>query len=259
MFRWRPSECRECCCWFSLNSATFHFSEVCRHRVHAQDLGDTGYVLHITECCFETSWDSWCCKSWSGLMSLGGSKGRYSVCVLPPASRCMHAWVHMSVCDLPVHVDVSITPGCCWCSLLLFEVSAAAADCLAFWCCECWGKKTTWPCSRAQIRLIYADVCLILNLVCIRGPFDAACFALSCHFKGNKGGVSARMTMFGHPVCFLNCHLPAHMRNLEQRMEDFESILQQQQFEGGAATGVLDHEWVTFLFFLFLFLNKRSN
>ncbi|XP_019738346.1 inositol polyphosphate 5-phosphatase K isoform X2 [Hippocampus comes] len=61
---------------------------------------------------------------------------------------------------------------------------------------------------------------------------------------GNKGGVSVRMTVFGHPVCFLNCHLPAHMRNLEQRMEDFESILQQQQFEGGAATGVLDHDVV---------------
>lgn len=28
-------------------------------------------------------------------------------------------------------------------------------------------------------------------------------------------------------------------------MEDFESILQQQQFDGGSATGVLDHEWVT--------------
>ncbi|TNM91912.1 hypothetical protein fugu_018924 [Takifugu bimaculatus] len=61
---------------------------------------------------------------------------------------------------------------------------------------------------------------------------------------GNKGGVSARMTVFGHPVCFLNCHLPAHMRNLEQRMEDFESILQQQQFDGGAASGVLDHDVV---------------
>ncbi|XP_068608647.1 phosphatidylinositol 4,5-bisphosphate 5-phosphatase A [Brachionichthys hirsutus] len=61
---------------------------------------------------------------------------------------------------------------------------------------------------------------------------------------GNKGGVSARMTVFGHPVCFLNCHLPAHMRNLEQRVEAFESILQQQQFDGGAATGVLDHDVV---------------
>lgn len=56
--------------------------------------------------------------------------------------------------------------------------------------------------------------------------------------------------MFGHPVCFLNCHLPAHMRNLEQRMEDFESILQQQQFEGGTATGVLDHEWVTTVLYI---------
>uniref|UniRef100_A0A8C7VUH4 Phosphatidylinositol 4,5-bisphosphate 5-phosphatase A n=1 Tax=Oncorhynchus mykiss TaxID=8022 RepID=A0A8C7VUH4_ONCMY len=63
-------------------------------------------------------------------------------------------------------------------------------------------------------------------------------------YWGNKGGVSARMTMFGHPVCFLNCHLPAHMRNLEQRMEDFGSILQQQQFEGGTASGVLDHDVV---------------
>ncbi|XP_013859258.1 inositol polyphosphate 5-phosphatase K [Austrofundulus limnaeus] len=63
-------------------------------------------------------------------------------------------------------------------------------------------------------------------------------------YWGNKGGVSARMTAFGHPVCFLNCHLPAHMRHLEQRMEDFESILQQQQFEGGTATGVLDHDVV---------------
>ncbi|KAG9263350.1 inositol polyphosphate 5-phosphatase K [Astyanax mexicanus] len=63
-------------------------------------------------------------------------------------------------------------------------------------------------------------------------------------YWGNKGGVSARLMAFGHPVCFLNCHLPAHMRNLEQRVEDFESILQQQQFEGGAAVGVLDHDVV---------------
>uniref|UniRef100_A0A671KUE8 Inositol polyphosphate 5-phosphatase K-like n=1 Tax=Sinocyclocheilus anshuiensis TaxID=1608454 RepID=A0A671KUE8_9TELE len=45
---------------------------------------------------------------------------------------------------------------------------------------------------------------------------------------GNKGGVSARMNVFGHSICFLNCHLPAHMENSDQRMEDFESILQQQ-------------------------------
>ncbi|TMS03464.1 Phosphatidylinositol 4,5-bisphosphate 5-phosphatase A [Larimichthys crocea] len=63
-------------------------------------------------------------------------------------------------------------------------------------------------------------------------------------YWGNKGGVSARMSVFGHTICFLNCHLPAHMENSDQRMEDFESILQQQQFEGQAATGVLDHDVV---------------
>ncbi|XP_015221804.2 phosphatidylinositol 4,5-bisphosphate 5-phosphatase A isoform X1 [Lepisosteus oculatus] len=63
-------------------------------------------------------------------------------------------------------------------------------------------------------------------------------------YWGNKGGVSARMAVFGHMVCFLNCHLPAHMENSEQRMEDFESILQQQQFDGQAASGVLDHDVV---------------
>uniref|UniRef100_A0A665W5W6 Phosphatidylinositol 4,5-bisphosphate 5-phosphatase A n=1 Tax=Echeneis naucrates TaxID=173247 RepID=A0A665W5W6_ECHNA len=63
-------------------------------------------------------------------------------------------------------------------------------------------------------------------------------------YWGNKGGVSARMSVFGHTICFLNCHLPAHMENSEQRMEDFECILQQQQFEGQAATGVLDHDVV---------------
>uniref|UniRef100_A0A672P392 Inositol polyphosphate-5-phosphatase Jb n=1 Tax=Sinocyclocheilus grahami TaxID=75366 RepID=A0A672P392_SINGR len=61
---------------------------------------------------------------------------------------------------------------------------------------------------------------------------------------GNKGGVSARMNVFGHSICFLNCHLPAHMENSDQRMEDFESILQQQQFEGQASMGVLDHDVV---------------
>lgn len=71
--------------------------------------------------------------------------------------------------------------------------------------------------------------------------FSSACSLL----QGNKGGVSARMSVYGHTICFLNCHLPAHMENSDQRMEDFESILQQQQFEGQAATGVLDHEYVS--------------
>ncbi|EMP34321.1 Phosphatidylinositol 4,5-bisphosphate 5-phosphatase A [Chelonia mydas] len=63
--------------------------------------------------------------------------------------------------------------------------------------------------------------------------------------QGNKGGVSVRLSIFGHMVCFLNCHLPAHLEKAEQRKEDFTTILNMQQFEGHAASGILDHEYVT--------------
>lgn len=62
--------------------------------------------------------------------------------------------------------------------------------------------------------------------------------------QGNKGGVSVRLSIFGHMVCFLNCHLPAHLEKAEQRKEDFATILHMQQFEGPMANGILDHECV---------------
>lgn len=140
-FRLRPSECRECCSWFSLNSAIFHFSEVCRQKELAQDSGVIGYVLHTEEKNSQKfiMFCKVCCVLVSvGLVGWGVERG----CVLPGDSRRLHVWVYMSVCDLPVCVDVSITPGCCWCSLLLFEVSAAAG-CLAFWFCDSLAKKKT--------------------------------------------------------------------------------------------------------------------
>ncbi|XP_044845329.1 phosphatidylinositol 4,5-bisphosphate 5-phosphatase A isoform X2 [Mauremys mutica] len=63
-------------------------------------------------------------------------------------------------------------------------------------------------------------------------------------YWGNKGGVSVRLSIFGHMVCFLNCHLPAHLEKAEQRKEDFTTILNMQQFEGHAASGILDHDIV---------------
>ncbi|KAJ6656579.1 hypothetical protein lerEdw1_003466 [Lerista edwardsae] len=63
-------------------------------------------------------------------------------------------------------------------------------------------------------------------------------------YWGNKGGVSVRLSIFGHMVCFLNCHLPAHMEKAEQRKEDFTTILHMQQFEGPSANGILDHDLV---------------
>ncbi|NXR39331.1 PI5PA phosphatase, partial [Zosterops hypoxanthus] len=63
-------------------------------------------------------------------------------------------------------------------------------------------------------------------------------------YWGNKGGVSVRLSIFGHMVCFLNCHLPAHLEKAEQRKEDFATILHMQQFEGPVANGILDHDLV---------------
>ncbi|KAM6166053.1 phosphatidylinositol 4,5-bisphosphate 5-phosphatase A isoform 7-T7 [Erethizon dorsatum] len=68
------------------------------------------------------------------------------------------------------------------------------------------------------------------------GPFN---FVL-----GNKGGVSVRLAAFGHMLCFLNCHLPAHMDKAEQRKDNFQTILSLQQFQGPGAHGILDHDLV---------------
>ncbi|XP_029468836.1 inositol polyphosphate 5-phosphatase K isoform X2 [Rhinatrema bivittatum] len=61
-------------------------------------------------------------------------------------------------------------------------------------------------------------------------------------YWGNKGGVTIRMSVYGHMVCFMNCHLPAHMENVNQRMNDFERILEEQQFEGKTIPDLLDHD-----------------
>ncbi|XP_054449911.1 phosphatidylinositol 4,5-bisphosphate 5-phosphatase A isoform X6 [Pteronotus mesoamericanus] len=63
-------------------------------------------------------------------------------------------------------------------------------------------------------------------------------------YWGNKGGVSVRLAAFGHMLCFLNCHLPAHMDKAEQRKDNFQTILSLQQFQGPAAQGILDHDLV---------------
>ncbi|XP_075390237.1 phosphatidylinositol 4,5-bisphosphate 5-phosphatase A isoform X1 [Tenrec ecaudatus] len=63
-------------------------------------------------------------------------------------------------------------------------------------------------------------------------------------YWGNKGGVSVRLAVFGHMLCFLNCHLPAHMDKAEQRKDNFQTILNLQQFQGPGAQGILDHDLV---------------
>ncbi|TSK49663.1 Inositol polyphosphate 5-phosphatase K [Bagarius yarrelli] len=63
-------------------------------------------------------------------------------------------------------------------------------------------------------------------------------------YWGNKGGVSIRFSLYGHSVCFLNCHLAAHIHNSTERVEEFEHILNSQTFEGNTTLSVLDHKLV---------------
>ncbi|XP_061608808.1 inositol polyphosphate 5-phosphatase K isoform X2 [Phyllopteryx taeniolatus] len=63
-------------------------------------------------------------------------------------------------------------------------------------------------------------------------------------YWGNKGAVSMRFSFYGHKVCFVNCHLAAHMGNALQRVDEFEHILETQEFDTADARRVLDHKLV---------------
>ncbi|KAG9351643.1 hypothetical protein JZ751_022894 [Albula glossodonta] len=63
-------------------------------------------------------------------------------------------------------------------------------------------------------------------------------------YWGNKGGVSVRLSFYGHMLCFLNCHLAAHMQYATQRVDEFEYILDSQDFDMHNTPHVLDHRVV---------------
>lgn len=63
-------------------------------------------------------------------------------------------------------------------------------------------------------------------------------------YWGNKGGVSIRLSFYGHMLCFLNCHLTAHMNYASQRVNEFEHILDAQNFDTKNTPHVLDHKVV---------------
>lgn len=62
--------------------------------------------------------------------------------------------------------------------------------------------------------------------------------------QGNKGGVTVRFSFYGHMVCFLNCHLAAHMNYALQRVDEIEYILETQEFDIADTPHVRDHKLV---------------
>ncbi|XP_029699681.1 inositol polyphosphate 5-phosphatase K-like isoform X5 [Takifugu rubripes] len=63
-------------------------------------------------------------------------------------------------------------------------------------------------------------------------------------YWGNKGGLSVRMSFYGHTLCFLNCHLAAHMQYALERVDEFEYIMDTQTFDCKKTPKVIDHRLV---------------
>ncbi|KAF7642182.1 hypothetical protein LDENG_00262990 [Lucifuga dentata] len=63
-------------------------------------------------------------------------------------------------------------------------------------------------------------------------------------YWGNKGGVSIRLSFYGHMLCFLNCHLAAYLKYATERVDEFKHILDMQTFDCKKAPRILDHRLV---------------
>ncbi|XP_024420524.2 inositol polyphosphate 5-phosphatase K isoform X1 [Desmodus rotundus] len=63
-------------------------------------------------------------------------------------------------------------------------------------------------------------------------------------FWGNKGGVNICLKLYGYYVSIVNCHLPPHMANNDQRLEHFDRILETQNFKGLNIPNILDHDLI---------------
>lgn len=59
---------------------------------------------------------------------------------------------------------------------------------------------------------------------------------------GNKGAVSIRMNMYGTSVVFVNCHLAAHDHMLDERVDDYNKIIEEAKFHVKTAQTILQHE-----------------
>lgn len=62
-------------------------------------------------------------------------------------------------------------------------------------------------------------------------------------FKGNKGAVSIRLSIYGCSLCFVNSHLSAHDNQLKDRVEDYNSIIKDQDFHVSETSKILYHEY----------------
>lgn len=59
---------------------------------------------------------------------------------------------------------------------------------------------------------------------------------------GNKGAVSIRFALYGCSVCVVNSHLAAHDHMLDERIKDYEKIVDEHKFHVKATQEIFQHE-----------------
>lgn len=59
---------------------------------------------------------------------------------------------------------------------------------------------------------------------------------------GNKGAVSIRMNLYGTSVVFVNAHLAAHDHMLDERVDDYNKIIEEHKYHVKVAQNILQHE-----------------
>lgn len=60
--------------------------------------------------------------------------------------------------------------------------------------------------------------------------------------QGNKGAVSIRYKFYGVSVCVVNSHLAAHDHQLDERIKDFEKIVDEHKFHLKTTPTIFKHE-----------------
>ncbi|XP_055317820.1 inositol polyphosphate 5-phosphatase K [Sitodiplosis mosellana] len=61
---------------------------------------------------------------------------------------------------------------------------------------------------------------------------------------GNKGAVSIRFKLYGVSVCLVNSHLAAHDHMLDERIKDFEKIVDEHKFHVKKTRDIFQHDYV---------------
>lgn len=63
-------------------------------------------------------------------------------------------------------------------------------------------------------------------------------------FQGNKGGVAARFDIEESSICFVNCHLAAHVEEYQRRNQDYSQITSRLIFNTvDGPRHIRDHEY----------------